>query len=147
MSDILNLATREEMIQEAIKRMRMLELFPKVIKEFRTEGLINISHAPFASLYWIEDEESLKRIKKIEEEYGCVIYHVVRSYFRIDDDILKMDSFLFVTKYRSDWKYDRADYKDNNSVMSYTYNWTDPICSEYGSIGVKPQNGGLLRIW
>ena len=67
--------------EEAIKRMKKLELHPNVINEFITEGKINKSEIS-GILYWLNDEEE-KFVKEFEEKYNGVVYHIIKSYTNI----------------------------------------------------------------
>ena len=54
----------EEKKAEAIRRMKMLEIFPETIRQFEKENLISVSEPPFGAFYWA-DEEQQEIIKKI----------------------------------------------------------------------------------
>ena len=55
-------ATREMMVEEGVKRMKMLKILPNPIKEFKKHGKLNLSEVR-GMLYWL-DEEQEKMVKK-----------------------------------------------------------------------------------
>jgi len=50
-------ATREEMKDEAIKRMKKLGIYAETIKQFEKENLISISEPPMGAFYWVEGDD------------------------------------------------------------------------------------------
>ena len=53
-------------------------------------------------------------------------------------------TFLFVSDEREEWSYDRDDLKEGYAC-AYVENLDEPAFSEFGSVGIKPQFGGLVR--
>lgn len=129
----------EEKKTEAIRRMKMLGIFPETIKQFEA-GYVSRSEPPFGAYYWVEGEE-LEALRKFEEEHDCLVYTVVRSYTSIG----MMDSYLFVGDDVEEWELDRDDLKDGYA-FSYTVNHNAPDGSEFGTIGIKLSvAAGLVR--
>lgn len=129
----------EEKKAEAIRRMKMLGIFPETIKQFEA-GYVSRSEPPFGAYYWVEGEE-LEALRKFEEEHDCLVYTVVRSYTSIG----MMDGYLFVGDDVEEWELDRDDLKDGYA-FSYTVNHNAPDCSEFGTIGIKLSvAAGLVR--
>lgn len=129
----------EEKKTEAIRRMKMLGIFPETIKQFEA-GYVSRSEQPFGAYYWVEGEE-LEALRKFEEEHDCLVYTVVRSYTSIG----MMDSYLFVGDDVEEWELDRDNLKDGYA-FSYTVNYDAPDCSEFGTIGIKLSvAAGLVR--
>lgn len=126
---------KEEMKKEAITRMKMLKLHPNIIKEFSNKGILNLSLN--AALYYL-NEEQLARVQEFEKEYNALVYHVIQSG--------QMLSFLYVSEYQEEWEDDRCDLERNYSFV-YVVNLIDESCSEFGSIGIQPCVGGVLRIY
>ena len=54
-------------------------------------------------------------------------------------------SMLYVSPDTDEWQQDKDDINEGY-VFAYVYNKTDEWCSEFGSIAVKSQFGGLVRI-
>jgi hypothetical protein len=57
----------------------------------------------------------------------------------------EMLSLLYVSKDREEWESDRDDLQ-YGYAYAYVINLDDDWCSEFGTIGIKPQFGGLARI-
>ena len=125
---------------EAIKRMKVLDIFNETIKQFEKEDLVSCSEPPLGANYWL-DEEQQKLVKEFEEENNALVYFVVRSYTEFG----KMDAFLYVSDYEEEWEMDNKDIKEGY-VFSYVYNFDVPDFSKFGSIGVVNRFGGLIRI-
>lgn len=123
------------MKKEAINRMKMLKLHPTIIKEFSNNGILNLSLN--AALYYL-NEEQLARVQEFEKEYGGLVYHVIQN--------CQMLSFLYVSKHQEEWELDRYDLEEGYPIV-YVANLTDESCSEFGSIGIQPCVGGVLRIY
>lgn len=128
------------MKQEALKRMKVLQLRPDVISKFERRDAIRESFLGTIScpLY-----DVVKRIKEFEEESGGLVYHVIENYY---EDIGHLLSFLFVSKYDEEWEQDMDDLNYMTPLV-YVANVTDENCSEYGSIKIKSYDGGLIRVY
>lgn len=134
--------SREKKIQEAIDRMKALDIYGEIIESFREDGKVSLSEPPFGAFYWLEGED-LERINKFEEEYNAVVYVAIRAFTEIG----KMDAYLYVSDHEEEWPSDREDIA-NKEVMSYVYNHDMPDCSEFGYIGLeRTVAAGLKRIW
>lgn len=134
----MNISIEEKKV-EAIRRMKMLGIFPETIKQFEAE-YVSCSEPPFGAYYWVEGEK-LEALLKFEEEHDCLVYTVVRSYTSIG----MMDSYLFVSGCKDDWDSDREDLEEGYA-FSYTVNYDAPDCSEFGTIGIKlGVAAGLVR--
>lgn len=51
---------------------------------------------------------------------------------------------LYVSAEEEEWELDREDL-DGRISLAYVANLDAPDCSELGSIGIAPANGGLVR--
>ncbi|MGO1581520.1 MAG: hypothetical protein ACTHWZ_09005 [Peptoniphilaceae bacterium] len=129
---------REKQKNEAIKRMKTLELYENVIKEFQEENKLNLSES-IGVLYWLKEEEK-ELVKEFENENGGLVYHLIRSL----TDFGELYSIFYVSKYEEEWDMDLEDLKDNIAFV-YVKNINDELSSEFGSIGFKKSIGGLVR--
>ena len=129
--------TREEMKQEAIKRMEEMHLRKDVIHSFK-DGKITMSSK--GNIFEVP-KDKLEFIDKHEIEIGVMIYHVIHSFANIGETY----EFLYVSNYSDDWEYER-EMADNKVLYCYSQNVTHPDWSEAGSILVQNVNGSLLRI-
>ena len=132
-----DIVTREEMKQEAIQRMKDIQMRNDVIDSF-ANGKITMSSK--GNIFEVP-QEKLEFVKEHEKEIGVMIYHVIHSFGNIGETY----EFLFVSNYREDWDYERNMIKRNN-LYCYSENITHPDWSEAGSILVENVNGSLLRI-
>jgi len=55
-----------------------------------------------------------------------------------------MYSLLYVSNHTEEWEMDRADIQEGRSFV-YVVNKDMPDCSEFGTIGIRPLFGGVLR--
>lgn len=129
----------EKKKQEAIKRMKALDIYSETIKQFKG-GMVSCSEPPLGANYWL-DEDQRKIVKGFEEEHNALVYLVVRSYTEFG----KLDALLYIPDYEDEWEMDREDIKDGY-VMAYIYNYDVPYFSEIGSIVVQSRFGGLVRV-
>lgn len=132
--------TREMQKQEAIERMKLLKLHENPIREFEKKDLVNVSEHG-GILYWVDDEQA-KFIKEFEAKHNAVVYHAILNYTEFG----KLLSFLYVSDSEDEWVYDRH-YLASGSTVAYVKNLDDDMYSEFGSIGIRPQFGGLARIY
>ena len=133
--------SRENKKEEAIKRMRMLGMFKPCIKSFDKHDEVQLTE-PNGGLYEFSDNEELNaKIKKFEEDYNALVYHVIHTYTQFGE----LYNFLFISDYEEEWEYDIADLKDGY-VIAYVWNKSDDWCSEMGSIVVQERFGGIVRV-
>lgn len=130
-------ATREQMKEEAIKRMKMLGIYPPTIKEFEQEDKLNVSRGGF--LYWLDDEYKAK-VAEFEEKYGVLVFAVIENNMEFG----KLLSILYVSTYQDEWERDRLGLK-SGEVFAYVFNLDAEECSEFGYIVVRNRFGGLVR--
>lgn len=126
--------------QEALERMKMLKLHGNIIKEFDKEGIVNLSENG-GFLYWLDSNQQAI-VDEFETEHDALVYHVIHDCTEFGE----LYSLLYVSKYEEEWEDDRNDLKDGYALV-YVKNMDDDFCSEFGSIGVKPQFGGLVRMY
>ena len=129
---------REKQKQEAIERMKMLKIYSQAIKEFEKENVINVSEHG-GILFWLDDEQQ-EMIKRFEEKYNAVVYHVIHNYTEFGE----LYSLLYVSQHEQEWDYDKDDIK-HDIALCYVVNKDEENFSEFGSIGIKPQFGGVIR--
>lgn len=130
--------TREEKKAEAIERMKLLKLHSNVIEEFRDEDKLNVSeNAGF--LYWATDRQ-MDVVKEFERKHNAVVYHLIHSHMNGEEHI----AYLYVSDYEDEWEMDREDLV-SGYPLAYVENLDACWCSEFGSIGIEPNIGGLVR--
>ena len=126
----------EEQIQEAIKRMKILNLHPNVIYDFETEQKLNRSETSLGLLYWLTDEE-MKIVQEFQEKYNVLVYHVIKT---CTVQMGTIYDLLFVGTEQEEWEIERLDLKDD-----YAFVHTIGYFSESGMIKIKKVNGGVAR--
>ena len=124
--------------QEAIERMKMLKIYSQAIKEFEKDNVINVSEHG-GILFWLDNEQQ-EMVKRFEEKYNAVVYHVIHNYTEFGE----LYSLLYVSQHENEWDYDKDDIK-HNIALCYVVNKDEENFSEFGSIGIKPQYGGVIR--
>lgn len=137
--------TRNEMKNEALARMRILKINEIAVNDLEKNDMANVSFLGCGILYWPTDKQ-IELIKKFEDQYNCLVYHGISS----TTEIGELLTLLYISQYESDWPTDREDLKNYDprygySIMAYVYNLPNDIFSEFGSVCVKPKNGGLVR--
>lgn len=131
-------ATREQMKEEAVKRMKMLGIYKRAIKEFEQEGKLNVSRGGF--LYWLDDDYK-EKVAEFEGKFGGLAFLAIED----NTEFGKLLSILYVSRYQSEWESDR-DALRTVFPSAYVFNLDAEECSEFGSIGVRNQFGGLVRV-
>ena len=122
---------------EALRIMKMLDLFPNVIREFKEENKLNKSETRNGILYWLTDEEQ-EIVNQFQKEHeGTLVYHVILTN-TVDFGIIY--DLLYITENQEDWNLYK-DYLKDDLVLSYS---VTPF-PEGGLIKVKKVNGGLVR--
>ncbi len=141
MSIYKNEATHEEMKQEAVLRMQILGIDGQIIRLFQDEGAVSLSQQIGGQVILSPAaDEFARRIQCFEEEYECLVYHVLQYEMSIVGDCW---SLLFVSPTSSDWKGEQSYLKHSNMVYAYSYSKIEEGISE---IVVEPRDGGLARI-
>lgn len=134
-------------VTEALLRMKKLNLLGGVVEQFKDCGKLLKSENfcvgnrenRIPILYDLSDAET-QMVRKWEEETGNMVYHVVQN--RMVFGLCY--SFLYVSKYTEEWEMDN-EYLEEGMPLVYVKNVDDDMCSEYGSIGIKPMHGAILR--
>lgn len=137
--------TCNEMKNEALARMRILKIHENAVNDLEKNDMVNVSFFGCGILYWPTDKQ-IELIKKFEDQYNGLVYHAISS----TTEIGELLTLLYISQYEADWPTDREDLKNYDprygySIMAYVYNLTNDIFSEFGSVCVKPKNGGLVR--
>lgn len=126
--------------EQAIERMKKLGIMEQPIKEFEDEDKLNLSEVA-GYLYWLDDDEK-EMVKKFEEENNALVYHIIKT----NTNIGMLYNLLYVSEYVEEWDMDMDDLSEGQA-LAYVLNKTMPDCSEFGTIGIKPSVGGLIRTW
>lgn len=117
--------TEEEMIQEANRRMRILQLHINARNEFKDEHRINKSDDNMGMLFWLDKEEE-EMVKKLEEKYNFMVYHIIHTLSNLGETY----EILFVSKIKEEWFDEREDLK-NGFAMARVEVINSPENSEF----------------
>lgn len=139
---------REKQKLEALKRLNELKVHPNVIEDFKV-GKLNRSEFG-GILYWLNDDEK-EVVDQFEEKTNCLVYHAIKN----PTEFGELLTLLYVSEYEEEWEQEMADlselceFADGQKgyvVMAYVKNLDDDMCSEFGSVGIMPNYGGVKRI-
>lgn len=133
------MVTREVMKKEAINRMRKLNLISDCINAFKKDDTVWSSQV-MGTLYELSKEQQ-EWVDIFEKEYGGLVYHVIIT----PTEFGMCFNMLYVSKHMDEWNMDNNDL-DILCPCVYVKNLDDEFCSEFGSIQIRPINGGLVRI-
>ena len=130
---------KEERFIEAIKRMKLLKLDNSCIEAF-VKGKVWESEG-YGALYEVNQKEQ-ELIDNFEKNHpNCLVYHIIHNVFEFGECY----SMLSVSPDTNEWQRDKEDIKEGY-VFAYVENIDDEWCSEFGSIAIKSQFGGLVRL-
>lgn len=131
---------KEKIYNECLRRMEKLKLSHHCINAFKknkvweSEGI--------GALYEINDKEK-EIVEKFEKEHeGYKVYHMIHNMFEFGE----VYSILYVGTEENEWSYFDEDLQ-NGTTFVYAYNKDIEEYSEFGSIGIRPSIGGLVRTY
>ena len=131
--------THDDILDEADRRMNALNLWDRVILDYRGAGKVFQSEAG-GIIYDLDD--NAKTAVKETEDMGFLPYHVIVSHSTIIGTIYAV---LYVSCDPEEWKCERPDKK--GCMRAYVYNADHPELSELGDIYVESANGGIVRMY
>lgn len=130
----------EKIFNECLNRMQLLHLSKQCINAFKN-GKVWESEG-IGALYELNEEEQ-KIVDDFEKKHkDYKVYHVIHNVTNIGE----MYNLLYVDTYCDEWKYFENDLK-MGITLAYVYNKDYEDCSEFGSIAVKSNIGGLIRTY
>lgn len=150
----------EKQREEAIRRLTILEdkgMISAVKKHFVENNEICVFERTmlgdinFGTAFKLSElsefpeykEFDLKKVvADFEKEYNSVVYTATIEY---TDFGLMLDLFC-VSQYDDEWYMDNDDFEADRQCV-YVYNLTNPMFSEYGTIGFDVSLGGVTRTY
>ena len=134
-------ASLEEMKRETIRRMELLKLDDRTIRDFERDGSVSLSQQIGDQIFLQpSDDEISARVKRFEQGYKCLVYHVLWA----DSPMVgECWSLLFVSPASSDWNSERKYIESSGLVYAYVESEMEDGVSE---IMVQPQDGSLIRL-
>lgn len=138
--------SREEQKELAIGRLKQMKIYKPYITAFEKKDVVTMFEG-FGGFYVMEgncDEDLIKEIKNVEEQYGCLVYAVTHEFASYGE----LYSLLCVSKYAEDETRKLLDERDQKHfyAFAWVYNKSDYWCSEFGSVVVQSALGGLRRV-
>ena len=129
----------EQIKNECLTRMEILNLSYKCKQAFKS-GKVWESES-YGALYELNNEEQ-EIVNNFEKEHkGYKVYHIIHNL----TDFGELYNIFYVGTDTSEWETDKEDLKENYAFV-YVYNKTDTWCSEFGTIGIRKNIGGLVRV-
>ena len=132
--------SKENKKEEAIRRMKALDLYKPYIESFIKRDEIFMSEMTGGVYEFGSNTELCNKVKEFEAEHEALVYHVIHTLTRFGE----LYNFLYVSDYEEEWEMDNADIADGYA-LAYVWNTTDECFSEFGSIGVRGKFGGIVR--
>lgn len=132
--------TREIKKQEAIKRLKTMDIIEDAINQFVDDDIVMVSDNPFGMLYWLNDDYK-KLVAEFEAEYNGLVY--IANY--CVTEFGRLLSLFYVSDYDEEWVMDNEDIAEGYAMV-YCINLDCPDFSEFGSIAYESINGGIKRI-
>lgn len=129
----------KEILNECLERMKILKLSNGCINAFK-RGEVWESES-LGALYELNDKEK-EIVKEFENEHnGYRVYHLIHNY----TDFGELYNIFYVGTDKDEWEDDKEDLQ-NDYAFVYVKNMDDDFCSEFGSIAIRRNIGGLVRI-
>ena len=143
----MNTTLQNKQKAEAIKRMRLLQIMPQVIKDFEKNQRVYYSERQnsffLATLYWLDNEKKyVDIVKAFEKKHNAIVYHAQLTHLEFGDNL----ALFYVSKEEKEWEQDKQDIMDGQ-VYSRVINLQCEYDSDFGYIGVRPTMGGVVRTW
>lgn len=130
---------KDELKQEAIKRLEILKLDSKIIKDFKDNNKVYVSKIKETGTEIIFDSKIVDMIKMFEQEKTIKIYHVV-----IFDSQMYM---LAIHKHKEEWKKEKL-YLKKGWVTVVLFDTSKEGVIEFiaRDVGIEVENGKIKRL-
>ena len=124
-----------ELKNEAIKRMKILQLKDEIIKEFKDTDTLYISN--LGEALEIADDEQMQFVKDIEQTKNILVYHLIHRTTQYQDTTY----YLFVDNNKKQWKAEKKDLeKQYTLALCYTK------VKSFNEIGMWVKDGKVTDI-
>ena len=127
--------------EQAIKYLQQLDIYKPYIDGFEKDDQVCVFER-FAGFWVYQYPEIESKMKAIEKEYGGTVYAITHELTQFGECY----SFLFVSKYKHEWKTLLRSNKNKHQAFAYVWNKADDWCSEFGTVVIKSVGGGITRI-
>lgn len=131
--------TKDDQILQAANEMMAYGMPPGVISRFINTGSIVVSDTSISENYLPADKTTTDRVRQFEEQYGAIVYAVIRANTLVG----VTDTYLYTTQYQTEWQIRMANIK-RGTPRIYMENLTYPECSEFGYVRTRTSKNGLV---
>ena len=127
----------------AIQCLKKLDIYKPYIRKFEKEDMPTFFER-FAGFYLFNDPVLQDKVKKVEKEYGVLVYAITHEWFEFGE----CWSFLCISKSTNSVEDCLVETSKSNAFYAYSYVWNqdDDHLSEFGDIVVSAGFGGIRRI-
>ena len=134
--------TQEQRKTKAVELLHQLDIYEPYIQGFENDN--QVCFFENYGGYWVYQEPDVyKKMLEIENEYNCTIYAITHEWASFGECY----SFLYVSRYKSEWPYSLVTEEDVHYATAYVWNKSFEEFSEFGTIGVKSFGGGIARAY
>lgn len=130
---------REKQKREALIRLKLMDIYPDAIQQFKNRNAVMVSERPYGALYELSAEQK-EMVTKFEKEHNALVYIITHTFTEFGE----LYELFYVSDSPDEWEMDKNDILEGYSCV-YVNNIDDEYSSEFGSIGIKPVFGGLVR--
>lgn len=134
--------TREQMMEKAVANLQKLKVTSAYINALKNKGVITMFIQGFG--YFVDkdtEDNLLQEIKRVEKEYGGLVYGVVK--YRIESDTVY--GLLYISPYAEDFSPGLMPSAISRVYYGfcYAYNASYDYNSEFGDIPIYGDWGGI----
>ncbi len=133
--------TKEMRKEKALENLKAMSIYRDFVKCYEKDDIV--CYYELGIGYWaFQDEALLAKMHEVEEKFNCTVYAITHDF----TDFGELYDFIYVPNDKSEWKWAFEKEDDQFYVFAYVWNKDDEECSELGTVVVKNQFGGLVRI-
>lgn len=131
---------KENMMEESLKILREIGASLRIVQELE-KGNVLCTDRSTSELRPVTEDE-MKIINKLDSD-EVLVYHVIRENRLIGGENMEMIVFLVV------FPEETAFYKQKDFYVAYSYveNVTEPLFSEYGTVGIQAIGDFIRRVY
>lgn len=135
--------SKEEMKKKAVEYLTQIKCYKPYLQAFKNHDIITM-YEGYGGYYIDKDSEPelVKKIQEFEKDSGGLVYAVIHNIYSFGECY----TMLYVSPNKEDEEYSVEPAGDGFYVFSYVWNKTNDDCSEFGTVGIKPALGGLIRV-
>ena len=134
--------TREEMKEKALEIMEELDIYKPYIEEFKDKNDVCFFER-YAGFWAWQEEDVLKKMKELEEEFGFLVYAITHEYTSFGE----CWSFIYVSQYEEEQEWCLQECGGNTYIVpAYVWNKSYEEMSEPGDISISAMMGGITRV-